>query len=216
VEALLGVNSWSWIGENERYGLTLYSAIMVQLWKRNKVREDNDKNNEEDTSRYEKSVVSHAWMGCEDLLSVTLHAESGLIPTLLGVVHWFAHYVLLSSSFSRWFPPFLRIALFLVLNSTITWKQKVKSSLSISAYYDQEFTPSIACTVYSIHPVLHHPKIDCLTLPASLSSLSRPYCTEFTPFQHLPVYKWIDFQLLSHLPPEPPPPDWPPSGTPPN
>lgn len=162
---------------------------MVQLWMRYRLREDKDKNNEEDTSGYENSAIWLAWIGCEGYLSVTLHAESVLLPTLLGMVHWLAQNILLSSSFSRWFPSFPLIAFFLVLNSTITWKDQVESSLSLSTCCDQELTPSMACTVYSIHPVLHHPKIDCLLLPASLLSLGWPYCTEFTPFQHLQVYQ---------------------------
>jgi len=37
-------------------------------------------------------------------------------------------------------------------------------------------------TKYSIHQVLHHPMIDFLPLPASLSSLGGPCCTQLSTF----------------------------------
>jgi len=70
-------------------------------------------------------------------------------------------------------------------------------------------------TENSIHCVLHHPSIDFLPLPASLSSPSRPCCTLFYTFPQLWVNKWMESQLASRLPPELPPPDWPPPSTPP-
>jgi len=82
-------------------------------------------------------------------------------------------------------------------------------------------------TEYYIHRVLHHPTIDCLPLPASLSALSGPCCTQFSTIPQLRVNQWIESQLPSHMPPDllPPPdslppdslptdslpPDWPPS-----
>jgi len=78
-----------------------------------------------------------------------------------------------------------------------------------------QHTPSTAYSEYSIHRVLHHPKIDSLPLPASLSSLSGPCCTQFSTFPRLWVNQWIESQLPSHLPPDLPPPDWPPPSTPP-
>jgi len=76
-------------------------------------------------------------------------------------------------------------------------------------------TPSTAYTEYCIHRVLHHPKIDCLSLPASLSSLGGPYCTQLSTFPRLRVNQWIECLVPSHLPPDLPFPDWPPSSTPP-
>jgi len=83
------------------------------------------------------------------------------------------------------FPPSPLVSLILVLNSTITKEHEVQSSLTISLCNDQELIPSTAYTEYCIHRVLHHPKIDCLPLPASLSSLSRPCCTQFSTFPHI-------------------------------
>jgi len=83
------------------------------------------------------------------------------------------------------FPPSPVISLSLVLNSTITEEHEAKSALSISLCNDQELILNTAYTEYCIHCVLHHPKIDCLPLPASLSSLSRPWCPQFSTFPHL-------------------------------
>ena len=47
-------------------------------------------------------------------------AGSGLVPAVSGMVNWLTHKILLSPSFSWWFPPSPLISLFLVLNSTIT------------------------------------------------------------------------------------------------
>jgi len=73
---------------------------------------------------------------------------------------------------------------------------------------------------YSIHRVPHTPstslsKIDCLPLPASLSYLGRPCCSQFATFTQLRVNQWIESQLPSRLPPELLPLDWPPPSTPP-
>jgi len=59
----------------------------------------------------------------------------------------------------------------------------------------------------------HHREIDCLLLPASLSSLGRPRCTQFSTFPQLWVNHWIESQLPPRLPPELPPPHWPPPCT---
>jgi hypothetical protein len=61
-------------------------------------------------------------------------------------------------------------------------------------------------TEYSIHRVLHYPMIDCLPLPARLSSLGRPSCTKFSTFPQLQVNQWMECQLPSCLPLELPPP----------
>jgi len=65
-----------------------------------------------------------------------------------------------------------------------------------------QHTPNTAYTEYSMNRILHHPKIDCLPLPASLSSLGRPCCTQFTTFLQFRVNQWIESQLPSRLPTE--------------
>jgi len=88
------------------------------MWKREMG--DEDENDMEDMSSYEKSGVPLARLGLEDLVSVVLPARSELVPAILGMVNWLAHEILLSSSFSWWFPPTSLISLLLVLNSTIS------------------------------------------------------------------------------------------------
>jgi len=94
--------------------------MMVELWTRKREMGDKDENDMENTSGYEKSGVRLAWLGLEDLILVLLPAGSGLVPALAGMVNLLAHEILLSPSFSWWFPPSPLISLFLVLNSTIT------------------------------------------------------------------------------------------------
>jgi len=94
--------------------------MMVELWTRRREMRDADENDTEDTTGYEKSGVQLAWLGLEDLVSMLLPAGLGLIPAVSGMVKWVAHEILLSPSFSWWFPPSLLISLFLVLNSAIT------------------------------------------------------------------------------------------------
>ena len=124
--------------------------MMVELWMRKRQMGDEVENNMEATSRPEKSGVQLAWLGSEDLVSVLLPAGSGLVPAVSGMVNWLAHEILLSLSFSWWFPPSPLISLVLVLNSTITYKHEVKSSLSISPCRDHDLTPSTAYIKYSI------------------------------------------------------------------
>ena len=70
VYAVLRVTSWSWHGEIERDDLTFCSEMMVELWMTKKEMGDEDENNVEDTSGYEKSGVWLAWLGCENLVLV--------------------------------------------------------------------------------------------------------------------------------------------------
>jgi len=79
VYALLGVNLWSWSGEIERDDLTLCSAMMVELWMRKREMGDKDRNDVEDTSRYEKSGIRLAWLGWESLEST---CTNGAGPSL--------------------------------------------------------------------------------------------------------------------------------------
>jgi len=55
---------------------------------------DGDENDVEDMSGYKKSRVRLAWLGIENLVSVRLHAGSGLVPALSGMVDWLAHEIL--------------------------------------------------------------------------------------------------------------------------
>jgi len=54
---------------------------------------DEDENHVEDMREYEKSGVRLAGWGLEDLISVLLHAGSGLVPAASGMVNWVAHIV---------------------------------------------------------------------------------------------------------------------------
>jgi len=231
VYAVFGVNSWSWQGDIDSDDKTLCSAMTVELWTGKSAMRDEDEYDADDMSRYEKSRVWPARLGCEDLVVVSSHARSRLLPAVSGMVNWLSQEILWSPSFSWWFPPSPLIPLLLVLKSNITQVHKVKLSLSLSRCHDQELTlstayteysihweqhtPSTAYTQYCIHRVLTHPKIDCLPLPASLSSLGRPCCTQFSTFPQLQVNQWIQSQLPSRLPPELPPAESTPPSTPP-
>ena len=68
--------------------------MMVELWTRKREMGEEDENDMEDTSGYEKSGVRLAWLGWEDLVSVILHAGSGLVPAVSGMVNWLAHEIL--------------------------------------------------------------------------------------------------------------------------
>jgi len=68
--------------------------MMVELWTRKREMGDEDENDMEDTSGYEKSAVRLAWLGLEDLLSVLLAAGSGLVHAVSGMVNCLAHEIL--------------------------------------------------------------------------------------------------------------------------
>jgi len=61
--------------------------MMVELWTRNREMGDEDENDMEDTSGYEKSGVRLASLGWEDHGSVLVHAGLGLIPAISGMVN---------------------------------------------------------------------------------------------------------------------------------
>jgi len=107
---------------------------------------DRDENDMLDTSRNEKSEVQHAWLGFDDLELGLITVWSGLFPAVPGMVNWLRHDILLSPSFSLWFPPSSLNYLLLILHSTITEEHEVKSSFSISAGHDYELTPDAAYT----------------------------------------------------------------------
>jgi hypothetical protein len=146
----LGVNIGSWHGMIKMDHLTLYSAMIIEFWTRKWVVGHHDKEPIEDISGYMMSGVQLAWLGCEDLKLVVIRAGLEYNPAVSGMVNTTTHGILWSPSFSGWFPQSLLISLFLVLNSTITYKQKVMSSLSISLCHDYELTPSTTYTQYSI------------------------------------------------------------------
>jgi len=68
--------------------------MMVELWTRKREMGDEDENDMEDTSGYEKSGVRLAWLGWDDLVSVLVRAGSGVVPAVLGMVNWLAHEIL--------------------------------------------------------------------------------------------------------------------------
>jgi len=55
---------------------------------------DEDENDMEDTSGYEKSGVRLAWLGSEDLVLVIVRAGLGLVPAVSGMVNRLAHEIL--------------------------------------------------------------------------------------------------------------------------
>jgi len=61
---------------------------------------DEDENDVEDTSGYEESEVQLPGLGSEHLVSVLLHARSGLIPAVSWMVNRLVHEILLSPTFS--------------------------------------------------------------------------------------------------------------------
>jgi len=63
--------------------------------------------------------------------------------------------------------------------------------------------------------VVHYHKHDLIPLPASLSSLGRTCCTQFSKFRQFWVNQWIESPRLLGLPHKQRPPDWPPPSTPP-
>jgi len=94
VYAVLGVNSWSCHGEIERDDLTLCSAMMVEMWTWKGEMGDEDENDMENTSEYEKSGVRLAWLGWEDVIWVLVRAGSGLVPAVSRMVNCLAHEIL--------------------------------------------------------------------------------------------------------------------------
>ena len=62
--------------------MTLYSVMMVELCTRMREMGDEDENDVEDMSGNEKTGVQLTIFGWEDLVSVSLHAQSGLIPAV--------------------------------------------------------------------------------------------------------------------------------------
>jgi hypothetical protein len=61
--------------------------MIVEMWTRKREKRDEDENDAEDMSVYEYSVVRHARLDWDDLVSVLLHAGSGLVPAVSGMVN---------------------------------------------------------------------------------------------------------------------------------
>jgi len=74
---------------------------------------DDDWNNMEDTSGCEMSGVRPTRLGLRDLAWVFIPAGLGVVPAVSGMENWLAHKILISPSFSWWFPPSPLISLFL-------------------------------------------------------------------------------------------------------
>jgi len=60
---------------------------MVELWTRKREMGDEDENDMENTSGYEKSGVRLARLSLEDPVSVILPSGSGLVPAVSGMVN---------------------------------------------------------------------------------------------------------------------------------
>ena len=65
--------------------------MMVELWTRKSEMGEEDENDMEDTSGYEKSRLRLAWLGSEDLVLVLLPSGSELVPAISGMVNCLAH-----------------------------------------------------------------------------------------------------------------------------
>ena len=63
----LGDNSWSWHQEIQSDDSTLSSAMIVALWMWERAQGEEDHNDMQDTSRYEKSGICLGWLGWEEL-----------------------------------------------------------------------------------------------------------------------------------------------------
>jgi len=85
----LMIMSW-----RNREGWLNFVAMMVEFSTRKREMGDEDENDIEDTSGYEKSGVQLAWLCWEDLVSVLFHDGSGLVPAVSAMVNWLAHEIL--------------------------------------------------------------------------------------------------------------------------
>jgi hypothetical protein len=133
----------------------------------------------EDTSRYEKSAVWLAWLGCDGRVSVLLYAGSGLVPVVSGMVNIRAMTLPEVALSHNGLPQLLSSRFFLSSTLPLPWNTKLSHCfLSLHAIIMSEHrvqhTPITAYTEYSIYWVMHHLKIDCLLHPGNLSSLGTP------------------------------------------
>jgi len=158
--------------------------MMVELWTRKRGMGDEDENDKEDMSGYEKSGVLFAWLGWEDLVSVLVRAGSGLAPAISGMVNWLAHENLQVPASHDDFPRSLTF-----LCSTLP-----------SPKYTNLSHPSLSlhAIIMSYHRVQHTPST------ASSQDRQSPAPSQF--LIQLQVNQWIESQLPSRLPPNRPPP----------
>jgi hypothetical protein len=61
--------------------------MMIQWWTRNREMGDEDENDIENTSGYEKAAVQLASLGLEYRVSGILCTRSGLVPAVTGMVN---------------------------------------------------------------------------------------------------------------------------------
>ena len=99
---------------------------MLELWTKKREIGNEDVNDVEDTSRFEKSGVQHAYLGWEDHISVSLHTGSGLIPAVSRMVNWLAHEIL-QVSFSHDDLPH-QFSSLTFSSSTLQWPRNKKLS----------------------------------------------------------------------------------------
>jgi len=147
VYAVLGVNLRSWHEEIERDDLTLCSAMMVELWMRKREMGDEDRNDVEDMSTYEKSGVWLCWLGCKDLVLVIVHARSVHVPWCIRDGKLCHTPNSLKSEVLMMIAP---ISSHLSLSRPQLYHHKVVAMHSISPCHNQQLTPK-----YSMHGVQH-------------------------------------------------------------
>jgi hypothetical protein len=159
-------------------------------------------------------------MSLDDLISLILHARLGLVPAISRMVHWLAHKLssvpVSHDDLSHLLPSlfFLSSNLPLTKNTKLSYSSSYPcqvQELTLSAAYTEDSIPRVQYTLitaYIVHCII--PRWTVLLLPVSLPSLGRPCCTQFFTLLQIWGQRWIESQLLSRLPPELLPPDWPP------
>ena len=179
VYAVLGLNLSSGHGDIDRDVWTRCSMMIVELWT-TRTAGGKDRSNMEDTSGYGTSGVRLACCCLKSLILVFL-------PAVKAILTWLRQEILSSSSFPQLLPPLTLTSLFVILNSTITYKCTIQSPLSIFPCHKHELrsstahthhtthrvlqTPRTACTRFSIHQEQHQTQDDCLPFLASPSSV---------------------------------------------
>jgi len=136
---------------------------MVEWWTTERDMEDDDENDTEGTSIYQKSGVQLGWLGLADLIWVSVRSGLRLYPDISGMVQFAPTCYSLTSQF------LMMIALNFSFPQSQLYYHLSTRSWFISLYLS--IPRSWVNTEHSIHKVLHHPTIDCLACPASLPSL---------------------------------------------
>jgi len=176
VYPILGANSWSWHGEIQRDDLTLYHAMMVELWTREREMGDEDEYDVEDYEliwaiRGTTCLIRLGWpcigvitgrigtRTCcirDGTLSRTRNSLKSQFLTVISPVPF--HLFLSCPQFYH----HLRIRSYVIPLYLSMPQSRVDTEYSIYRL--------LHTLEYCMHCVLHHPKIDCLLLPASLIS----------------------------------------------